>query len=93
MGKIVFESKYEVGDVVAFEKDDRGLIGIVEGYYVDNDEFWYNIRLNNKYVLTYSNGGDVYESNILFKLTDKQAELKKKYGCRKIDSYESAIST
>ena len=39
MGKIVFESKYEVGDVVAFEKDDRGLIGIVEGHYVDNGEF------------------------------------------------------
>ena len=39
MGKIVFESKYEVGDVVAFEKDDRGLIGIVEGYYIDNGEF------------------------------------------------------
>ena len=93
MGKIVFKSKYEVGDVVAFEKDNRGLIGIVEGYYVDNSEFWYNIRLNNKYVLTYSNGGDVSESAILFKLTDEQADLFKKYGCRKIDSYESAIST
>ena len=93
MGKIVFESKYEVGDVVAFEKNDRGLIGIVEGYYVDNDEFWYNIRLNNKYVLTYSNGGDVSESAILFKLTDEQADLFKKYGCREIDSYKSAIST
>ena len=93
MGKIVFESKYEVGDVVAFEKDDRGLIGIVEGYYVDNDEFWYNIRLNNRYVLTYSNGGDVSESSILFKLSDEQVDLFKKYGCRKIDSYKSAIST
>ena len=93
MGKIVFESKYEVGDVVAFEKNDRGLIGIVEGYYVDNDEFWYNIRLNNKYVLTYSNGGDVSESAILFKLTDEQADLFKKYGCREIDSYKSASST
>ena len=93
MGKIVFKSKYEGGDVVAFEKDNRGLIGIVEGYYVDNSEFWYNIRLNNKYVLTYSNGGDVSESAILFKLTDKQADLFKKYGCRKIDSYEFAIST
>ena len=70
MGKIVFESKYEVGDVVAFEKNDRGLIGIVEGYYIDNGEFWYNIRLNNRYVLTYSNGGDVGEESILFKLTD-----------------------
>lgn len=93
MGKIVFESKYDVGDVVAFEKDDRGLIGIIEGYYVDNDEFWYNIRLNNKYVLTYSNGGDVSESAILFKLTDEQTDLFKKYGYRKIDSYESAIFT
>lgn len=55
--------------------------------------FGYNIRLNNRYVLTYSNGGDVSESSILFKLTDEQADLFKKYGCRKIDSYESAIST
>lgn len=93
MGKIVLESKYEAGDVVAFEKDNRGLIGIVERYYVDNSEFWYNIRLNNRYVLTYSNGGDVGEESILFKLTDEQADLFKKYGCRKIDSYESAIST
>lgn len=93
MGKIVFKSKYEVGNVVAFEKNNRGFIGIVEGYYVDNDEFWYNIRLNNHYVLTYSNGGDVSESSILFKLTDEQADLFKKYGCRGIDSYESAIST
>lgn len=31
MGKIVFESKYEADDVVAFEKDDRGLIGIMKG--------------------------------------------------------------
>ena len=93
MGKIVLESKYEAGDVVAFEKDNRGLIGIVEGYYVDNSEFWYNIRLNNRYVLTYSNGGDVGEESILFKLTGEQADLFKKYGCRKIDSYESAIST
>lgn len=93
MGKIVLESKYEAGDVVAFEKDNRGLIGIVEGYYVGNSEFWYNIRLNNRYVLTYSNGGDVGEESILFKLTDEQADLFKKYGCRKIDSYESAIST
>lgn len=93
MGKIVLESKYEAGDVVAFEKDNRRLIGIVEGYYVDNSEFWYNIRLNNRYVLTYSNGGNVGEESILFKLTDEQADLFKKYGCRKIDSYESAIST
>lgn len=93
MGKIVLESKYEAGDVVAFEKDNRGLIGIVERYYVDNSEFWYNIRLNNRYVLTYSNGGNVGEESILFKLTDEQADLFKKYGCRKIDSYESAIST
>lgn len=93
MGKIVFKSKCEVGDVVAFEKNNRGFIGIVEGYYVDNGEFWYNIRLNNRYVLTYSNGGDVSESSILFKLTDEQTDLFKRYGCRKIDSYESAIST
>ena len=93
MGKIVFKSKYEVGDAVAFEKNNRGFIGIVERYYVDNGEFWYNIRLNNRYVLTYSNGGDVSESSILFKLTDEQTDLFKRYGCRKIDSYESAIST
>ena len=60
---------------------------------LENDEFWYNIRLNNRYVLTYSNGGDVGEESILFKLTDEQADLFKKYGCREINSYEFAIST
>ena len=93
MGEIVFKSKYEVGDVVAFEKNNKGFIGIVEGYYIDTGEFWYNIRLNNRYVLTYSNGGDVGEESILFKLTDEQADLFKKYGCREINSYEFAIST
>ena len=76
MGKITleFESKYEVGDVVIFNRyrDKYGLsIGIIEGYYIDhncNDTIWYNIRVSSTMVYTYSNEGDISESDIIGKL-------------------------
>lgn len=47
MGKIIqeFETQYEVGDVVIFDKD--GLkVGIIEGYYVSDGNIWFNIRVS-----------------------------------------------
>lgn len=76
MGKIniIIETEYEVGDVVVFEKDDTLMVGIIEGYYVDqsaNNSLWFNIRTNPDNVFTYSNGGDVAEFDIVGKLSEK----------------------
>lgn len=71
MGKIIkeYETKYEVGDVVIFYKD--GLhVGIVEGYYVENNIFWFNIRISPTIVYTYTNHGDIGEYDILGKVKD-----------------------
>ena len=67
MGKIVveFETDYNAGDVVIFEKNNRLMVGIVEGYYMEDDIFWFNIRVSSRYVYTYSNGGDIMESDIV----------------------------
>ena len=67
MGKIVveFETDYNAGDVVIFEKNNRLMVGIVEGYYMEDDIFWFNTRVSSRYVYTYSNGGDIMESNII----------------------------
>ena len=43
MGKVIkeYETEYEVGDVVIFEK--HGLeVGIIDGYYVEDNCFWFN---------------------------------------------------
>lgn len=73
MGRITieYESKYEVGDVCIFKKDDRLFLGIIEGYYVDHNcdnSFWYDIRVNNSMVYTYTNRGDISEWDIIGKL-------------------------
>lgn len=70
MGKIImeFETEYNVGDVVIFEKNDKLQVGIIEGYYMDCDTFWFNIRISTDYVYTYSNGGDIAEYDIVGKL-------------------------
>ena len=76
MGKIVveFETDYNAGDVVIFEKNDRLMVGIVEGYYMEDDIFWFNIRVSSKYVYTYSNGGDIMESNIIGRVNEDLKE-------------------
>ena len=76
MGKIVveFETKYNAGDVVIFEKNNRLMVGIVEGYYMEDDIFWFNIRVSSKYVYTYSNGGDIMESNIIGRVSEDLKE-------------------
>ena len=76
MGKIVrtFETEYDVGDVVIFNNNKQLNVGIVEGYYEDDGCIWYNIRISEKFVYTYSNGGDIAEFDILGKLDDSLKE-------------------
>lgn len=74
-----FETKYDVGNIVAFEKDDRFLIGVVIGYYYSDNSIWYNIQVDKDYIFTYLNGGDIYEEAIMFKLTHEQADEVKRY--------------
>lgn len=76
MGKIVieFETDYNAGDVVIFEKNNRLMVGIVEGYYMEDDIFWFNIRVSARYVYTYSNGGDIMESNIIGRVSEDLKE-------------------
>lgn len=81
MGKITlnFETKFDVGDIVAFEKDKRFLIGVVTGYYYSDNNIWYNIQVDKNYIFTYMNGGDIHEEAILFKLTTEQMYIVKQY--------------
>ena len=67
MGKIVheFETEYNVGDVVIFENFKTLNVGIIEGYYVDNGNFWFNVRTTHDFVYTYSNGGDIAEWDVI----------------------------
>ena len=76
MGKIVveFETDYNAGDVVIFEKNNRLMVGIVEGYYMEDNIFWFNIRVSSTYVYTYSNGGDIMESNIIGRVSEDLKE-------------------
>lgn len=69
---IEYETQYDTGDVVVFSKDKELKVGLIEGYYVDNETIWYNIRLNKQFVYTYSTGGDIGERDILFKITDDE---------------------
>ena len=76
MGKIVveFETDYNAGDVVIFEKNNRLMVGIVEGYYIEDNIFWFNIRVSSRYVYTYSNGGDIMESDIIGRVSEDLKE-------------------
>lgn len=81
MGKITlnFETKFDVDNIVAFEKNDRFMIGIVTGYYYSDNNIWYNIQVDKDYIFTYMNGGDIHEEAILFKLTHDQVDEVKRY--------------
>lgn len=81
MGKIIFEieSEYEVGDLIIFEKDNRLIVGIIEGYYCDHsagDSVWYNVRISKDFVYTYSNGGDIGEYDIICRLNSENPNVK-----------------
>ena len=78
MGKIhiEFDTEYEKGNLVIFKKDEVLLVGIIEGYYVDNNagnSVWYNIRINENFVYTYCNGGDIAEWDIISKINDDES--------------------
>lgn len=70
MGKIIkeYETPYDVGDVVIFEKNEKLEVGIIEGYYVEDSNFYFNIRISSSYVYSYSNGGDIGEYHIIGKV-------------------------
>ena len=76
MGKVVieFETNYNVGDVVIFKKNNSLMVGIIEGYYVDDNIIWFNIRVSPSYVYTYYNGGDIAEFDIIGKISDDLKE-------------------
>lgn len=68
MGKIIreYETEYNVGDVVIFQNKQNYLeVGVIEGYYVDDGNFWFNIRISPKYIYTYTNAGDIAEWDII----------------------------
>ena len=77
MAKIHYEieTEYDKGDTVVFKKDEKLLVGIVEGFYIDSgahNSIWYNIRISKDFVYTYSNGGDIAEWDIIFKINDNE---------------------
>ena len=69
MSKVIqeFETLYVVGDVVVFNKNGIE-VGIIEGYYVEDNCFWFNVRITPDEVYTYTNGGDIGEFDIIGKL-------------------------
>ena len=76
MAKVTQEytTEYDVGDVIIFEKNGALLCGIIEGYYVEDHYFYFNVRLWGNYVLTYTNGGDVGEYDIVGKIENNLAD-------------------
>lgn len=66
MAKVIREyaTEYEVGDVVIFKKFNVLHVGIIEGYYIEDGHFWFNVRTTPDFVYTYSNGGDISEWDI-----------------------------
>lgn len=70
MAKVVleYESRFDVGDVVIFEKDNELKVGVIEGFYIEDGIFWYNIRISPTMVYTYSNKGDIQECHIMCKI-------------------------
>ena len=50
------------------------MVGIVEGYYMEDNIFWFNIRVSSSYVYTYSNGGDIMESDIIGRVSEDLKE-------------------
>lgn len=67
MAKVIreYETEYNVGDVVIFKKFNTLNVGIIEGYYVDDGNFWFNVRTTSDFVYTYTNGGDIAEWDIM----------------------------
>lgn len=67
MAKVIreYETEYNVGDVIIFKKFNVLNVGIIEGYYVDDGNFWFNVRTTPDFVYTYSNGGDIAEWDIV----------------------------
>ena len=76
MAKVIreYETQYEVGNVVIFKKNNVLHVGIIEGYYVEDNTFWFNIRITPDFVYTYTNGGDIGEWDIIGIIHDSLKE-------------------
>ena len=70
--KYVIETEYDKGDIVVFKKDKKLFVGIVEGFYAEDNSIWYNIRISKDFLYTYSNGGDIAEWDIISKIDDNE---------------------
>lgn len=68
-----FETEYNIGDVVIFKKNNILQVGIIEGYYIENNSFWFRIRISLTNVYAYWNGGEIAESDIICNLDDTTA--------------------
>ena len=75
MGVHEFETLYDIRDLVIFEKNDLLQVGIIEGFYDEDNTIWYNIRTSKSNIYTYSNGGDIPEYDIIGKIDNE--EIKK----------------
>lgn len=75
----MYETEYNVGDVVLFKKYDYLLVGIIEGFYIDDRTFWFNLRTSTSNVYSYSNGGDVPEWDIVWKIPDDMSDKIRKH--------------
>ena len=76
MAKIIreYETEYEVGDVVIFEKNNALHVGVIDGYYVGDGCFCFNVRIAPDFVYTYLNGGDIGECDIIGIVDDSLKE-------------------
>lgn len=69
MGKVVKEFEHSMKLVMLLFFINAVLhVGIVEGYYIDDNIFWFNIRVSPTLVYTYTNHGDVGEHDIIGKI-------------------------
>lgn len=63
------------GDIVVFKshnlRNDKLIIGEIISYYEENGCIWYDIRINNNYIYSFGNGGDIGEHDIIAKITDE----------------------
>lgn len=68
--KLEFETMYDRGDVVVFNKNGVLQVGIVTSYYVEDNCVWYDVAISSNSTYTYCNGGDIGEFDIIAKITD-----------------------
>lgn len=75
----VIETRFDKGDNVIFNfKDKYLMVGVIEGFNIDDGNVWYNIRVNKNEVFSYGYEGDIAEWDIKCKLTKEQENIIRK---------------